>query len=189
MNSTGDKGFSGHRINLIGGSGSGTSTLGEKLANFLGYPHFEAEDFYHVKTNPPYQQQRNQQERLELIVEALETSQSWVLSGSVMGWGDHPIFDFTHMIWMLPPQDIRLKRLRDRELTKFGDRVLEGGDMYEAHLDFMNWAEGYERGNLEGKSLERHKTYLTQINCPVLKMAGEMTVEKQMGLALEFCSE
>ncbi len=189
MDSIGDKEFSSHRINLIGGSGSGASTLGEKLADYLGCPHFEAEHFYHVPTDPPYHQQRNPQERLELIVEALEESESWVLSGSVMGWGEHPIFDFTHMIWILPPQDIRLKRLHDRELTKLGDRVLEGGDMYEAYLEFMNWVEGYERGNLDGKSLERHKAYLTQIICPVLRLTGKMTVEQQMGLALEFCIE
>lgn len=187
MDSTDDKGFSGHRINLIGGSGSGTSTIGAILADLLGCPHLEADYFFHVQTEPPYQQQRNPQERMELIEEALEQSESWVLSGSVMGWGENPIFDFTHMIWLLPPKEIRLKRLYDRELTTFGDRIMEGGDMYESHLDFMNWANGYEEGDLEGKSLERHKAYLTQIKCPILKMTGEMTLEQQMCLAIEFC--
>jgi adenylate kinase family enzyme len=76
------------RIHILGASGSGTTTLGRALAAKLGCPHFDSDDFYWMPTEPPYRQPRPREEGQRLLGEALATSASWVLSGSLCGWGD-----------------------------------------------------------------------------------------------------
>ena len=42
-----------HRIHILGASGSGTTTLGRALAERLQCPHFDADDYFWVPTDPP----------------------------------------------------------------------------------------------------------------------------------------
>lgn len=168
------------RISIIGASGAGTSTLGAALAQRLGCRHIEADEFFHEPTDPPYQRQRSPADRFRLITASLSQSTSWVLSGGVMGWGPHPAFDFSLVVFMRVPDALRLERLRSREVQRFGDRLLPGGDMVETHVEFMEWAAGYERGNVEGKTLARHEAFLAQTAGPVLRLEGDLTTAEQI---------
>ena len=41
------------------------------------------------------------------------------------------------MVYLDVPLDMRMKRIRQRAIDKFGDRVLPGGDMYEQEESFF----------------------------------------------------
>jgi adenylate kinase family enzyme len=41
-------------VHILGASGSGATTLGAALAQRLGFTHLDSDDFFWIKTDPPY---------------------------------------------------------------------------------------------------------------------------------------
>ncbi len=120
------------RIHIFGASGSGTTTLAKLLAGKLGWKHYDTDDYYWEPTDPPFQKPRVASERIRLLMPKLETSDNWILSGSLCGWGDVfiPLFDKAIFLWI--PSDIRMERLRVREEEKYGEHIKLGGSMNES---------------------------------------------------------
>lgn len=59
------------RIHIFGASGSGTSTLGREIAARFDLNFFEADDFYWLPSDPPYQRARDRMARQRLSIDAL----------------------------------------------------------------------------------------------------------------------
>lgn len=167
-----------YRINVIGASGSGASTLGKSLAQALAVPHFDSDEYYHLPTDPPFQKQRSAEERYELISRDLRPEGHWVLSGGIVGWEPRPSLAFACIVFLYVPTETRISRLRLRERLRFGSRILEGGDMYRAHEEFIEWASRYDIGDVDGKTLARHEAFLKRQSCPVLEYRGVGSVEE-----------
>jgi adenylate kinase family enzyme len=168
------------RIHVLGASGSGTSTLGRALAVALGAPFFDADDFYWVKTDPPYRTARPRDERRAALAAAVDGLPSWILSGSMMGWGDVVIPAIDLAVYLSVPADLRLARLRAREQAHFGARLAPGGDMHEDHAAFMDWAARYEDGGLDVRSRASHARWLELLTCPVLRVDGDVTTDERV---------
>lgn len=168
------------RINVLGASGSGASTVGKLLADRCGIPFFDCDDYFHIASDPPFQVQRSPAERARLIAADLQPTGDWVLAGGVAGWNPCPDLQFTLFVFLYVPTAIRLTRLRERELSRFGPRILPGGDMEETHRSFIHWASRYDSGELDGKSLQRHEQYLSVQNCPVLRFDGEFSPQQMV---------
>jgi len=91
----------------------------------------------------------------------------WVLSGSVVGWGNELISHFDLVVFVQTPRELRLQRLRNREAAHFGaDAVAPGGWRHDETESFVEWASHYEDGTREGRNLSKHETWLAA--CPVL---------------------
>ncbi|MEQ1759264.1 MAG: AAA family ATPase [Vicinamibacterales bacterium] len=157
-------------ILITGASGSGTTTLGKALAEKLGAQHIDADDYYWLPTDPPYRDKRPADERLKLILNALSATPSSVVSGSVMGYGAKLEDSFTLIVFLLVETDVRLARLRARELRNLGS-------VDEA---FLTWASQYEDGPPEGRSRARHEAWLASRSCPVLRLEGSGSVEDHL---------
>ena len=104
-----------------------------------------------------------------MLAAALPAAGGWVLSGSLCGWGDMfiPMFELVVFLWI--PSGVRLTRLRERELRRYGDAIAPGAPMHEAHKTFMSWAAAYDDGGLEMRSRRLHETWLADLPCPVLR--------------------
>ncbi len=165
-----------HRINILGASGCGASSIGCALARVLSVPHFDCDDYFHAPTDPPFQVQRTPHERFDAIAADLSPTTSWVLSGGVAGWDPCPELEFTAIVFVTAPTSLRIERLRSREYERFGDRVRKGGDMHIAHSEFIEWASRYDEDDVEGKTLARHEAYLAKQTCPVFRMDGAQPV-------------
>lgn len=174
------------RINLIGASGTGKTTLGKALAQALQCPHFDADAYYHLPTDPPFQQQRSPAERTRLFLLDLPPAPAWVLSGSVISWEPHPELSFDLIVFLRLPVDLRLQRLREREQALYGERIAPGGDMYEDHLGFMDWTAGYDHSTADVNNLQIHTGWLARQRCQVLTMAEPLTLEQQLEKILAF---
>jgi hypothetical protein len=94
-----------HRIHILGASGSGTTTLGCALAERLQCPHFDADDYFWLPTDPPFTHQRERTQRQRLLMDDLTAHDSWVVSGSLCGWGDVaiPLFELVVFLAIDPP--------------------------------------------------------------------------------------
>ena len=173
-----------HRISILGASGCGASTTGRLLSVELSVPYFDADDYFHAPSDPPFQKPHCPLERHAAITADLSSAKSWVLSGGVVGWERDPELEFTLIVFLWVPAPIRIERLRSRERERFGDRVLQGGDMYEAHEAFIDWASRYDKGDIDGKTLRRHEEYLAIQTCPVVELRGTQTLEQATRLIL-----
>lgn len=167
-------------IHIYGASGSGTSTLGRKICEELGYRFMDTDDYFWMPTNPPYTTKRDAQERLRLMKEDIQKADNVVVSGSLVDWGDELIPYFTLVIRLHTDTDIRIERLRKRERETFGSRIEPGGDMYENHLEFLEWAASYDTAGLESRSKVKHDAWEKLLQCKQLLLNGADDLDKNM---------
>lgn len=168
------------KIHITGASGSGVTTLGKALAEELGAAHLDIDDFFWLPTDPPYTAKRPREKRLELLHEAFAEASGagWVLSGSILEWGESlmPLFDL--VIFISTPTELRLKRLQAREAARFGaEAIAPGGSRHEVYDAFIKWATAYEAVHHEGRSRARHEALLARMPCPVLRLDGSCAVD------------
>lgn len=159
-------------VHVFGASGSGTTTMGRAIASAYGYVHLDSDDFFWQPTDPPYQRTRSVEERALLLHDAVKRNDYTVLSGSLCGWGDFLIPRFDLAIRLVTPTDIRIHRLAEREKERFGDRILPGGDMYDNHREFLEWAATYDTAGADQRSRALHELWARRLLCPCLVMDG-----------------
>jgi adenylate kinase family enzyme len=170
-----------NRIHIFGASGSGTSSLASALAAEHGHHHLDTDDFYWLPTDPPYEQARPREVRLALLASTLAQSPSWVLSGSLCGWGDPLIPAFDLVVFLVVPTPVRLTRLRAREVVRYGHRAIApGGELHDAHVAFLDWAGRYDAGGAEMRSRALHEAWLSTLPSAVLRLEGNHTVAEQL---------
>ena len=173
-------------IHILGASGSGTTTLGKAISEKYGFKHLDTDDFYWLPTDPKYTSKREPSERQRLLAEAIEKAERCVISGSLCGWGDMFIPKFELVILVETPTEVRIERLKQREFNHFGDRILPGGDMYQNHIEFLEWAARYDTAGVEQRSRALHAEWLKKVNCPVILVDGTKPVSeilKKVGLS------
>ncbi|WP_124401655.1 AAA family ATPase [Pseudomonas synxantha] len=159
-----------YRIHILGAAGAGTTTLGKALAEHLNIAYFDSDFYYWQQTPEPFTIARPRDERIQLLQEHTVGHESWVLSGSLCGWGDAMIAQFTHVVFLRLDPEVRLHRLRLREVERYGEQILEGGSRHQNSVAFLTWAARYDTGNHSFRSLRRHETWLKPLHCPVLRL-------------------
>ncbi len=168
------------KIHITGASCSGVSTLGAALARQFAIPQIDIDDFYWMRTDPPFTIKRPIEDRVRLIQERQVQARGWVLTGSCMSWGELLIRTVDLIVFVYTPTSVRLQRLDQREAARYGERILPGGDMYETHLAFRDWASRYDDPTVPGRSLAKHKYWLGQLSLPILRLDGQSTTRELM---------
>lgn len=173
-------------IHILGASGSGTTTLGKAISEKYGYRQLDTDDFFWLPTDPQYTTKREPGERQRLLSEAISKAERCVISGSLCGWGDMFIPKFQLVILVETPSEIRIERLKQREYKHFGERILPGGDMYEEHMKFLEWAAKYDTAGIEQRSRVLHEEWLKKVHCPIITVDGTKSndeILKKIGLS------
>jgi adenylate kinase family enzyme len=169
-------------IHITGRSGAGVSTLGSGLAAKLGIADLETDVFYWQATDPPFRLKRPIDERIERIIEAMDSApHGWVLSGSLVTWGGPLVPRFSHAICVDTPTHIRMARIKAREQQRYGARIEPGGDMFESSQAFIDWASW-------GRPVEQQQAFLASLHCPCLTINGGATESVVLAQALDFVS-
>lgn len=174
------------KIHIFGASGSGVSTLGKLLANEYQINCFDADNFYWKTTDPPFQESFPVEERKLKISNAVKPYDEWIISGSLVSWGELVQQQFTVAIYLYVPLEERVKRLIKREAGRFGKRIAFGGDMHQGHLEFLEWAAQYDQGHIGGRSKEKHEEWMKTLACPIKRFEGIFETEKLVEMAKEF---
>ncbi len=159
-------------IHIYGASGSGTSTLGKKICDELGYKFMDTDDYFWLPTNLKYTTKRSKEERIILMKKDIDENDNVVISGSLVDWGDELIPLFTFAIRLVTDTDVRIERIRIREKMKFGDRIECGGDMYQQHMDFVEWARKYDTGSVNMRSKAKHDEWQKLLQCKQIVLDG-----------------
>ncbi len=181
-------------VHITGAAGSGVTTLGRALAGTLGAAHLDTDFFYWVPTQVPFTLKRPVDERLRLIAHAqaatkVQPNGTWVLSGSLMGWGEPVIAQAGLVVFLSTTTEIRMDRLIARERALYGGRILPGGDMEEIHRTFVTWAQRYEDPDFAGRSRTTHDMWLSQMTVPVLRLDSTETPRILIDQTLDFMDQ
>ena len=170
------------KIHILGASGSGTTTLGAELSKVLHIKQFDSDDFFWEKTYPPFTKQTEIISRIDNLKKALSEHNSWILTGSIMDWGNCLIQEFDYVVFIYIKNEIRMNRLLEREKSRYGSRINDGNDMYIVHREFMDWANSYDSAGFEIRSLVSHTEWLKKINCQIIKIEDALTLEEEVML-------
>jgi len=161
----------------------GASTLGSELSLLLPYVNFDGDDYFWIEK---FTKPREPKERLRLLKADLERQKQWILSGAVCGWGDELKSDFDLVIFLSIPKDIRLQRLKERELRRYGDEILPGGKRAEQFKTFLDWASQYDEGGLEVRSKTLHEHWMSDLSCPKLRIEGDYSVKQRIDIVVDY---
>lgn len=170
-------------IHIFGASGSGATTLGQELSKRLPHVNFDGDDYFWIKK---FTEQRKPSERLHLLTKDLSEYNQWILSGAICGWGNPLKSNFDLVIFLYVPKEIRLQRLREREIHRYGEDILPGRSMYEQSKAFLEWASLYDDGGLEVRSKVLHEQWLLDLTCPVLRIEGNTSISERVNIVLEY---
>ena len=108
------------------------------------------------------------------MLRALAGASDAVVSGSLMGWGSALEAAFDLIVFLYVPTEIRLERLRRREIARFG----------KCDPAFLQWASEYDSGPSEGRSLAKHLTWLGERTTPVVRIDGDTSIEERVRITL-----
>ncbi len=163
-------------IMIIGPSGSGKTTLGKVVAQKLGYPYFDVDDYiWKQNTDNPYTQMYTKEEKISRLSSAIAPYEHFVMAGSMSSF--HYAFDdkFEMMVFLYVEPNTRVQRVHDRAVERFGERVLEGGDMYVSHLKFLEDNRRYEEDG--SPNLREQREWMKNMSCIKIELDGTADLE------------
>lgn len=171
-------------ILIFGSAGAGKATLGRTVSAKLGFAHVNTDDlFWRTGMKYPYTLMLPREERKVRLVNALWDKGNFVLSGNLDTISDHfePMFDL--VVYLTTNTHIRLERLQKREYEKFGERILEGGDLYPMHKRFLDMAARYDTNGMP--NADAHAEWAKTLSCPVIRLSGDMDPQVNAGIIAE----
>jgi len=147
-------------IIVFGANGSGKSTIGRELARVLNFKFMDHEDYHFVKTEIPYTVERSREESLNLMLVDINEYGSFVLCAVTGDFCDEISAMYEFAVYLSAPHEIRMERIKQRAIERHGDRVREGGDMYERQMSFLDFAAR--------RPLTRIEQWAKTLTCPVM---------------------
>ena len=168
------------KIHIFGASGSGTTTLGKALQQELGYRHLDADDYYWEKTDPPFQEKVPLAKRNERITKDFLAQENCIISGSMVSWGKEWASAFDLYIFLYLPPEIRMQRLKEREIERYGAALYTNEKFRTESKAFLDWASQYDDGTFKGRSLAIHLNWIKTLEGKVLKIEGDTMVTERV---------
>lgn len=172
-------------IIIFGPAGSGKTTLGRLVAERLGFPYFDIDDYiWRADTPVPYTKMYSREEKISRLMTAISQDDHFVMAGSMDSFNAPfvPLFDLA--IHLTCSWEVRRERLDKREYAAFGERIREGGDMYEEHKRFIDAAYRYETEDVS-PSMSFHSRWAETLPCRVLRLDGADSLEKNVLLIID----
>ena len=172
-------------IMIMGSSGAGKTTLGKLVAQELGYAFLDIDEYIWKKdTATPFSAMYSRSEKISRIMDALTKCEHFVMAGSMDSFHEHfdPFFEL--VVHLHTDAQTRQKRVHERELERFGDRIMSGGDMHDHHEKFLSDIAGYDFG-IGGCTLQQHELWLQSLQCKVIKLDGADSLAKNTKKIIE----
>jgi len=93
-----------------------------------------------------------------------------------VSWGESVEHSIDRIILLWIPPEIRLQRLRQREIQRHG----------KVDEEFIAWAGRYDTGDLSVRSRALHKKWMATMRCPILRLEGDLSESERLSRSLEF---
>lgn len=166
-------------IIVCGLNGAGKTTLGKALAKKLNYRFIDIEDIYFPKDDPNYMyaNPRSFEEVERVLSNIISKNNNFVLASVKGNFNQDIVSHFKCAVYIEAPKETRIKRVYQRSYSKFGDSMLEGGDLYEKEMAFFDFVKSKDENTVE--------VWLSSISCPIIRVDGTLPIENNTELIAE----
>lgn len=134
------------KIHIIGGPGSGKTTLAKQLSEELQIPHYDLDDLQ-WDNSAGYGTKRDPSERDALLAQLL-SKDDWIIEGVYYAWCERCFAEADRIYLLEVPRRVYRRRIIRRFIRrKLG---LEPGkrETLKSLSALLQWADKYERVNL-----------------------------------------
>ena len=134
------------KIHIIGGPGSGKTTLAKQLSEELQIPHYDLDDLQ-WDNGAGYGTKRDPKERDALLAQLL-SKDDWIIEGIYYAWCERCFAEADRIYLLEVPRRVYRRRIIRRFIRrKLG---LEPGkrETLKSLSALLKWADKYERVNL-----------------------------------------
>ena len=161
-------------ILVCGLNGAGKSTVGRTLADRLGYRFIDNEDLYFPKAGSSYEfsNPRSKEEVIRMLEDRIAQNDKFVFAAVRGDYGDKLISSLQTIVLIETPKSVRSRRVRDRSFRKFGDRILQGGDLYEKEERWF--------AVVDSRPEDYVTEWLEKVDRPVIRVDGTLPIEKNV---------
>jgi len=151
-------------ILICGANGSGKTTLGRLLAKEINFCFLNDEEYYFIDSDIPFSASRTDKEAKDYVLSYIEQNKDVVIVSSRGDLRQDINSFYDYVIYLSAPLEIRLSRIMQRDIHRFGKRVLRGGDMYEQQMAFYEF--------VASRTPEKTEKWLNTLNCKILRLDG-----------------
>ncbi len=164
----------------MGASCAGSTTLGNALSEKLGMRYFDTDDFFWERSDVPYTVRRDAPTRSGMLQEAISRTDDYIIGGSLISWGEQWLSMFDLVVFLYVPKEIRMQRLVNRELERYGDIIYTDPERSHLFREFYEWASKYDDRDFTGRNIRVHEEWLNKVSCRVIEIRGDTTVEERV---------
>ena len=164
-------------IIIFGSAGSGKTTLGRMVAERLSFPYFDLDDYIWRKDAArPFTVMYSREEKISRLMGDISKGNHFVMAGSMDSFNAPFVPLFRLAVHVTASVETRLERIHKREYRSFGDRIMEGGDMYEEQQRFLDNSARYDSDG--SPCMKTHKEWADSLPCKVIRLNGEEELNK-----------
>ena len=168
------------KIHIMGASCAGSTTLGNALSARLKIPYFDTDDFFWERSDVPYTVRRDVPTRSRMLQEAVSKSDSYMIGGSLISWGEEWLSMFDLVVFLYVPKEVRMQRLVNREIERYGDIIYTDPVRSRLFREFYDWASKYDDRDFTGRNVRIHEDWLTKVKSRVVEFRGDTTVAERV---------
>lgn len=148
------------------------------LAERLSYQFIDNEDLYFPKTDKKYMfsNPRSKEEVIQILEEKISKDDKFIFAAVKGNYGEKLLTKIDYAILVEAPKEVRRERVKMRSAQKFGDRILDNGDLVEKENAWFS---------LVSSRPENFATeWLEEIKCPIIRIDGTLPVEENVDFLL-----
>uniref|UniRef100_UPI000565131F shikimate kinase n=1 Tax=Clostridium beijerinckii TaxID=1520 RepID=UPI000565131F len=118
------------------------------------------------------------EEKINRLMTDISKRTHFVMAGSMDSFNQPfvPLFDLA--IHITASVNTRIARIHKREYEVYGERILEGGDMYEVHCRFLDNSARYDTDG--SPCMSTHTQWADSLPCKVLRLSGDGELNKNV---------
>lgn len=165
------------RLQIIGAPGTGKSALAKYISEQRNIKWIEAE---HYQWQDQARKQENSLDvRMALYEKDIAENKAYVVSGSVFSWCQSGFTNRDVLIFLYLDEDIRMQRLREREIQRMGEQHMWLGDDRLYTNEFLENCKTYKTQTdiNVADSYAEHQHQLEISKSPVLRLNSDRPLE------------
>lgn len=165
------------KIQLIGASGTGKSTLGRYIADKEQIKWIDTDRY--IWKDETFSENYPIDQRLKMYDNDREKFDQFIVSGSVFAWNPTGFTDRDLLVFLSLDDEKRFQRLIKREIERAGEASLWLDEYENQTNDFLNWCKTYytAKNPSDIGTLAEHNHQIAQSNCPVLRLDSNQPLD------------
>ncbi|MCK2157250.1 shikimate kinase [Exiguobacterium sp. 17-1] len=157
------------RIQIIGGSGTGKSTLGKWIGQQEGIPWIDTD--HYLWKDHIFTEKRSIVERYALFTPDIERHHHYVVSGSIFSWNEIGFHNRELLVFLTLDENTRMERLIKREQERYPD--FTGSNV------FLDWCNTYLTATDPAMigTLAEHRLQMIRSASPVIQIDAALPTD------------